>query len=188
MIPLINKWRKKLHCEQKLCYICKKGFSADDGNKKYYKVRDHCHYTGKYRGAAHDIWNLRYKTPHEIPLVFHNGSTFDYHFIIKNLAKQFEGQFEFSRENTEKYKTFSLPIKKELDNCKTITYEIKFYNRFRFMSSSLLTLVDNLFEGLHNYSLQTVSLVLITYQLKIVNYYLNVQNVAKTIKIILIKI
>ena len=78
-----------------------KGFSADDGNKKYYKVRDHCHYTGKYRGAAHDIWNLRYKTPQEIPLVFHNGSTFDYHFIIKNLAKQFEGQFEFSREKTK---------------------------------------------------------------------------------------
>ena len=49
-------------------------------------VRDHCHYTGKYRGAAH-ICNLRYKTPKEIPVAFHNGSTYYYHFIIKELAE-----------------------------------------------------------------------------------------------------
>ena len=64
--------------------------------KKYHKVRDHCHYTGKYRGAAHDICNLRYKIPKipEIPVVFHNGSTDDYHFIIKELAEESEGEFE----------------------------------------------------------------------------------------------
>ena len=62
MIPLISKERK-LHCKQKICYICKKGVSTDDDNKKYHKVRDHCHYTGEYRGAATDICNLRYKTP-----------------------------------------------------------------------------------------------------------------------------
>ena len=50
--------------------------------KKYFKVKDHCHYTGKYRGAAHDIWNLRYKIPKEISVVSHNGSTYHYHFII----------------------------------------------------------------------------------------------------------
>ena len=54
---------------------------------KKYKVRDHCHYTAKYRGAAHNICNLRYKIPKEIPVVFHNGSTYDYHFIIKELVK-----------------------------------------------------------------------------------------------------
>ena len=51
------------------------------------KVRDHCHYTGKYREAAHSICNLRYKISKEIPVVFHNGSTYDYHFIIKQLAR-----------------------------------------------------------------------------------------------------
>ena len=45
------------------------------------------HYTGKFRGAAHNICNLRYKTPKEIPVVFHNGSAYDYHFKIKQLAK-----------------------------------------------------------------------------------------------------
>ena len=74
-----------MHNEHKVCYICKKRFSTD-GDKKYFKVKDHCHYTGKYRGAAHDICNLRYKTAKEIPVVFHNGSAYDYHFIIKELA------------------------------------------------------------------------------------------------------
>ena len=59
----------------------------DDDNKKYQKVRYHCHYTGNYRGAAHDICNLKYKTPREIPIVFHNGYTCDYQFIIKEIAK-----------------------------------------------------------------------------------------------------
>ena len=91
-----------------------KEFSTDDNNKKCHKVRDHYHYTGKYRGAAHDICSLRYKTPKEIPLVFHDGSTYDYHFIIKKLAEKFEGEFKCLVENTGKYITFSLPIKKEI--------------------------------------------------------------------------
>ena len=49
------------HNRQKVCYICKKEF--DNNDKKQQKVRDHCHYTGKYRGAAHNICNLRYKVP-----------------------------------------------------------------------------------------------------------------------------
>ena len=84
----------------------KKRFSTDVDNKKY-----HYHYIEKYRGATHIICNLRYKIPKEIPVVFHNGSTHDHHFIIKQLAEEFEGQFECFGENTEKYITFSVPIK-----------------------------------------------------------------------------
>ena len=72
VIPLTKAENKK-HREQKFCYISKKGFSTDD-NKKYFKVKDHCRYTGKYRGAAHDICNLRYEMPKEIHVIFHNGS------------------------------------------------------------------------------------------------------------------
>ena len=82
--------------------------------KKYHKVRDHCHYTEKYRGAAHDICNLRYKITKEIPVVLYNGPTYDYHFIIKELAEEFEGELECLGENTEKNITFSVPIKKEI--------------------------------------------------------------------------
>ena len=59
---------------------------------------------------------------------------------MKKLAKEFEGQFENLTENTEKYIAFSVPIKKELDNGKTIAYKLKFINSFRFMSASLLKL------------------------------------------------
>ena len=56
----INKRRKKISSySKKMLYMQKKKFSTDDNNKKYHKVRDHCHYTGKYRVAAHDICNLR---------------------------------------------------------------------------------------------------------------------------------
>ena len=103
-----------MHRKPKKCYICKKRSSTDDNNKKYHKVKYHCHYTEKYRGAAHDICNLRYKTPKEIYVVFHNGSTYDYYFIIKELAEEFKGEFECLGENTEKYITFSVPVKKEM--------------------------------------------------------------------------
>ena len=82
-------------------------------------------------------------------MVFHNGSTYDYHFIIKQLAKEFDGQFEGLGENTEKCITFSVAIKKELDNSKTITYKLRFIDSFRFMSTSLSSLVDNLSKNLH---------------------------------------
>ena len=94
---------------------------------------------------------MRYKIPKEIPVVFYNGSTYDYHFIIKELAKEFEGNFECLGENTEKFITFSVPIKKKIDNKDLeITYNIKFIDSYRFMSSSLSKLVDNLSEGIHN--------------------------------------
>ena len=147
MIPLTDKENKSYE-KQKVCYICKKEFSTDENDKNafklYHKVRDHCHYTGKFRGAAHSICNLRYKTPKEIPIVFHNGSTYDYHFIINKLAKEFDDQLEFLGENTDKYITFSVPVSKELDNGKIITYKLKFIDSFRFMSTSLSSLVDNL--------------------------------------------
>ena len=152
MIPLTKKEEKK-HNKQEVCYICRKEFNTDDSDKKYHKVRGHCHYTGKYRDAAHDICNLRYKIPKEIPVVFHNGSTYDYHFIIKNLAEEFEGEFECLGENTEKHITFSVPIKKEItkkDKIVKISYKIKFIDSYRFMSTSLSKLIDNLSEGLHN--------------------------------------
>ena len=148
MIPLTTK-EEIYHNKQKICYICKKEF--DTSNKKNYKVRDHCHYTGKYRGAAHNICNLRYKIPKEIPIVFHSGSMYNYHFIVKELVKEFEGNFECLGENTEKHITFSAPIKKKIENKNIeITYKIKFIDSYRFMSSSLLKLVDNLLEELHH--------------------------------------
>ena len=105
----------------------------------------------KYRGAAHNTCNLRYKILKNIPVIFHNRSTYDYHFIIKELACEFDGNFECLGENTEKYITFSVLIKKRIDNKNIdITYKIKFIDSFRFMAASLSKLVDNLTDNIHN--------------------------------------
>ena len=149
-IPLTDN-ENKFYEEQKECHICQKEFFYNKNEKKKKKklrpkVRDHCPYTGKFREAAQSICNLRYKVPQEIPVKIHNGSKYDYHFIIRELAEEFKGQFECLGENTEKYITFSIPIKKENDNGKTITYKIKFIDTCRFMQSKLSNLADNLSE------------------------------------------
>ena len=68
MIPLIDE-DIKFYEEQKNCHICKEGICDDENDKN--KVRDHCHYTEKFRGAAHSIFNIRYKVPKEIPIIAH---------------------------------------------------------------------------------------------------------------------
>ena len=134
-----------LYESQKVCHICKEGFCYDKNKssefKRYHKVRDHCHYTGKFRGAAHNTCNLRCKVPKKIPIVFHNGLTYDYHFIIKKLAEDFKGQFECLGENTEKYITFSIY------NSKKVTYKLTFIDSYRLMRTKLSDLVNNLSES-----------------------------------------
>ena len=138
----------KFYEEQKDCHICKKEFCFDENDKNKFKlcqkVRNHCRYTGKLRGAAHSICNLRYKVPREIPVVIHNGSAYDYHFIVKHVAEEFKGQFECLEENTEKYITFSVLIKKEHGDGKTTMYKIKFIDSYRDMQNKLSKLIANL--------------------------------------------
>ena len=93
----------------------------------------------------------------KIPIVFHNGSNYDYHFIIKELAEEFKKQFTCLGENTEKYITFTVPIEKEVTRVdkngeevtKNTSYILQFIDSARFMTSSLSNLVNNLFEGIH---------------------------------------
>ena len=98
MVPIADEEIESYE-NQEVCYICKKEFSTD---KKYCKVRDHCHYTGKFRGAAHNSCNLRDEITKEIAIAFHNGSVYDYHFMIKELAFEFKDKFDCLGENTEK--------------------------------------------------------------------------------------
>ena len=98
MDPLTEE-EKESYENQELCHKCDKEFCTDN-NKEMRKVREHCHYTWKYRGAAYSNCDLEYKIVKEIPVLFHNGSVYDYHFIIKYLARYFKGNFEFLGENT----------------------------------------------------------------------------------------
>ena len=79
------------------------------------KVRDHCHYTGKYRGPAHNSCNLKYKIPNFIPIVFHNLSKYDAHLFIKELGETFNKEdIGCIAENKEKYISFYVKIKVQL--------------------------------------------------------------------------
>ena len=141
-----------------VCYICGIKFLKNlSTNINYQKVRDHCHYPGKYWGAVHSICNLTFDMPNEIPVVFQRGSNYDTHFTIKELANEFELQFKCIKENKAKNKTFSVSIKKEIikidkdgnETVENISYKIKFSNSARVMASSLSNLVDNVMEGIH---------------------------------------
>ena len=85
---------------------------------------------------------MRDKVPKEIPVVFHNDSKYDYHFIIKELVEEFENNFECLGENIEKYMTFSVPLKKKIENKNIeITYKIKFIDSYRFSHHRYLNLL-----------------------------------------------
>ena len=126
-------------------------------DKKYCKVRDHYHYTGEYRVVVHSICKLKYSVPEKIHIVFHNGSNYDYHFIIKELPEEFNKQFTCLGENTEKYLTFTVPIKEEVTRLnkngeqitKNICYVLQYIDRARFMASSLSNLFNDFSEGIH---------------------------------------
>ena len=150
IIPLTHE-ENNFYNEQEICYICKEKFCVDKDDKDYInrkKVKDHCHYTGKFRGAAHSKCNLNYKVPKDIPIIIHNAS-YDTHFIINQLAEEFKGELNCIGKNMEKYITFSVRIKKEGDNGKKIAYKLRFIDIFRFMSTLLSEIVDNM-SGISN--------------------------------------
>ena len=107
----------------------------------------------EYRCAAHRICNSEYSAPKKIPIVFHNRSNYDYHFLIKKLAEEFKKHFTCLGENTEKYVTFTVLIKKEVTridkNGQEITKNISYIDSARFIASSLSNLVSTFSQGIH---------------------------------------
>ena len=102
----------------------------------------------------HSICNLKYSVPKKIPIVFHDGSKYDYHFIIKELAENFKKQYTCLGENSAKYITFTVQEVTGTDKngeeiTKNISYILQFIDSARFMISSLSNLVNNLSEGVH---------------------------------------
>ena len=106
MLPLTPK-ELKSHKEANECYICGiKFFKISSNYINYRKVRDHCHYTGKCRGTAYSICNLKSNVPNEIPVVFHNGSKYDFDFIVKVLANKFMGNLSVLGKIMKSIRTF----------------------------------------------------------------------------------
>ena len=93
-LKLLKKEQQKFYENAKICYICKEKFERKYVKDKIYcKFRDHFHYVGEIGGAVHSICNLKYSVPKKIPIAFHNGSKFDFHFTIKELREEFKKPF-----------------------------------------------------------------------------------------------
>ena len=117
MAPLTHE-ENNFYNEQVICYICKEKFCVGKDDKDYINrknVKDHCHYTGKFSRVAHIICNLDYNVQKEIPIMIHNASC-DTHFMLNRLVIEFKGEVNCIGDNMEKYITFSVPIKKEVNN------------------------------------------------------------------------
>ena len=125
------------------CWICGEELKND-------RVRDHCHYTGRYRGAAHNNCNLNYSKPKGVPVFFHNLTGYDSHLFIKNLGSPNKKEtIECIPNNEEKYITFTKNIivgqyTNKKGEVKDKTFKIVFKDSLKFMSSSLEALVKNL--------------------------------------------
>ena len=125
------------------CWICGEELGND-------RVRDHCHYTGSYRGAAHNTCNLKYRKPESVPVFFHNLTGYDSHLFIKKLGSSNNKEnIKCIPNNEEKYITFTKTIitgqytnKKGEDKNKT--FDIVFKDSYKFMRSSIGALVNNL--------------------------------------------
>ena len=125
------------------CWICGEKLGND-------RVRDHCHYTGRYRGPAHNNCNLKYRKPKSISVFFHNLSGYDSHLFIKKLGSPDKKEnIDCIPNNEEKYISFSKTIKtgqytNKKGEVKDKTFKIVLKDSLKFMSSSLGALVNNL--------------------------------------------
>ena len=128
--------------QAKFCHICNKELLKD-------KVRDHCHFTGQYRGAAHNSCNLQCRKPFTLPVIFHNLQAYDAHLFIKQLAS-LPGKLKCIPSTEEKYISFSKKVKvdeymsKKFDKMMPIYFEIRFIDSYKFLQTSLANLVSNL--------------------------------------------
>ena len=140
-VPMIfDDAAKKLYDAQNECYACGKPFENDN-------VRDHCHFTGKYRGALHSKCNLRLKRSRTVPVFFHNLTGYDSHLFVKRLADT-DGSVDCIPHNEEKYITFSKnvlvdTIEKDDGKEVNIYSRLRFVDTMNFMGTSLEKLVNN---------------------------------------------
>lgn len=151
MKPLTEEEKNDFHSAV-FCHICKKSLIERAFIEKLgIRVRDHCHITGLFRGAAHQGCNLTYKISRSIPIVMHNLSGYDSHLLIKKLATstKLPGEITIIPHNSENYISFIKTMRcigQTANPNKKYGHEIKFkfIDSLRFMKSSLDTLASNL--------------------------------------------
>ena len=140
-VPMVfDEEARRLHESQNECYACNTPFNGD-------KVRDHCHYTGKYRGALHSKCNLKLRRSRTIPVLFHNRGGYDRNLFVKRLADT-PGNVNCISRKEDKYITFNKSVLVDTvvrkDKKVKIYSTLKFVDTMNFMQTSLEKLVGNL--------------------------------------------
>ena len=148
---IFGEKEQALHDAQNECYICKGGFHV--GHPDGHKVRDHCHLTGAYRGALHNLCNLRLKQNWSIPVLAHNSSKYDSHLFVRDLFGE-EGEptdVGAIPDNEQHYITFNkdkyFREPKGDNTFFTRKVTLNFVDTFRHLQSGLDSLVKGLSEG-----------------------------------------
>ena len=141
---IFNDEDKRKYEKSTVCHICEKTILKNEEHipkkdRLGSKVRDHCHLTGKFRGAAHSKCNLAYRVPHFIPVFFHNLEGYDSHLLMQKLGKYVQHKITCIAKSMEKYISFNMGRIRFLDSC-------------NFMSESLGNLVNNLATDGDKYS------------------------------------
>ena len=168
------KWKKRMKITKKeqrdydkatVCHICEGSFGSTEQDTK---VRDHCHLTGLYRGAAHNECNLEFKLPKFYPVIFHNLEKYDAHLFIKELAEaqdplkragvtETNGGIGCIARTEENYVSFRKEVVVDVffkdGKWREVKREIRFIDSLKFMNSSLEKLAGNLtsFPDLEHY-------------------------------------
>ena len=127
------------------CHICERKYKKDDDDPNKEPVRDHRHVTGKYRGSAHKVCNLKLQISAEkikIPVIFHNLKGYHSHFIIQQLGKLIQ---EWQDDSDSSKKPISINVTEKY-MAFYINNHLSFIDSFQFMGSSLEKLVGNLEE------------------------------------------
>ena len=130
---IMSEEEEHLFQQSNSCWICKKLIDNDEE-----KVRDHCHVTGKFRGAAHETCNLNLQLTKKVPVIFHNLRGYDSHLIFCELNK-FDVKIDVIPNRLEKYRTFFL------------NKNLVFIDSMQFMNSSLEKEVKNLSDNNFKY-------------------------------------
>lgn len=139
-MDVLSKEEEEMFENSTFCHICKKNFKNDQTD---IRVRDHCHISGCYRGAAHQKCNLDYQIVRNIPVIMHNLSGYDSHLLIKKLAtsKRMPGEVNIIPHNSEKYLSFIKIMRGAGFNDRAKKYgreiKLKFIDSLQFMSASL---------------------------------------------------
>ena len=138
----LTEEEQKSFKEARICHICLGNLDGD-------RVRDHCHFTGQYRGASHNSCNLQCKKPLILPVIFHNLQGYDAHLFIKKLSG-LKGELNCIPSTEEKYISFSKKIKvdeyrsRKTGEMVSLNFELRFIDSFKFLQTSLANLVGNL--------------------------------------------